>query len=221
MKNIITIISIGICLAFASCGKDLDKTDPTRIGVNVFYQDEAQVNRAINGIYGQLQGITNPNYIFKEMISDNTTIDLNPSDRGGAAGWEAFEYSTVNSGNGEITNLWVRYYSAMYNINTAIEKLQTSPIDEAVKKPLDAELKFLRGFLYFDLVRYFGNVVLVTKTFATPAEAFEQVRTESVDQVYAQIEGDLKAAVDGLPAKARPEPLQKREGLLKDLRWLL
>ncbi|MGN6491020.1 MAG: RagB/SusD family nutrient uptake outer membrane protein [Agriterribacter sp.] len=203
MKNIITITSLSICLLLASCGKDfLNKTDPTRIGVGVFYQDEAQVNRAINGIYGQLQGITNVNYIFKEMVSDNTTIDLNPSDRGGAAGWEAFEYSTVNSGNGEITNLWVRYYSAMYNINTAIEKLEGSTIDDAVKKRLDAELKFLRGFLYFDLVRYFGNVVLVTKTFATPQEAFEQVRTTSVDQVYAQIESDLKAAADGLPAKA-------------------
>jgi hypothetical protein len=210
MKNIITIISLSICLVFASCSKDfLNKTDPTRIGVGVFYQDEAQVNRAINGIYGQLQGITNVNYIFKEMTSDNTTIDLNPSDRGGAAGWEAFEYSTVNSGNGEITNLWVRYYSAMYNINTAIEKLQQSTIDDAVKKRLDAELKFLRGFLYFDLVRFFGNVVLVTKTYATPAEAFEQVRTTSVDQVYAQIEADLKEAVDGLPAKADQAPALK------------
>lgn len=203
MKNIITIIGIGICLAVSSCSKDfLNETDPTRIGVGSFYQDQAQVYRAINGIYGQLQGITNVNYIFKEMISDNTTIDLNPSDRGGAAGWEAFEYSTVNSGNGEITNLWVRYYAALYNVNTAIEKLQGAAIDDGVKKTLDAELKFLRGFLYFDLVRFFGNVVLVTKTFATPAEAFEQVRTTSIDQVYAQIESDLKDAVAGLPAKA-------------------
>src|SRR5690606_38079197 len=145
---------IASCFGIASCGKDfLNKTDPTRIGVGVFYQDEAQVNRAVNGIYGQIQGITNVNYIFKEMQSDNTTIDMNPSDRGGAAGWEAFEYSTVNPGNGEITNLWNRYYSAIYNVNTAIENLQASAIDDAVKKPLDAELKFLRGFLYFDLVR--------------------------------------------------------------------
>lgn len=203
MKKNIIITSFSICLLFASCNKDLlDKTDPTRIGVNVFYQNEAQVNRAINGIYGQMQNNTNANYIFKEMISDNTTIDLNPSDRGGAAGWEAFEYWTVNSGNGEITNLWVRYYSALNNVNVAIDRLAGSSIDDATKTKLNAELKFLRGFLYFDLVRFFGNVVIVSKPSATPAEAFELLRTTSVDEVYAFIETDLKEAVAGLPTKA-------------------
>ncbi len=212
MKYLIAIISLVFCSALFSCKKDfLNKTDPTRIGTGVFYQDAAQVNRAINGIYGQIQGITGVNYIFKEMISDNTTIDLNPSDRGGAAGWEAFEYSTVNSGNGEISNLWNRYYSAMYNINLSLEKLAESTIDDAAKKPLVGELKFLRAFLYFDLVRYFGNVVLVTNTFKTPDEAFELVRTGSVDQVYALIESDLTDAVASLPAKAdQPAALKGR-----------
>jgi hypothetical protein len=203
MKYIITIISITFCFILSSCKKDfLNRTDPTRIGTGIFYQDEAQVNRAINGIYGQLQGITNVNYLFKEMTSDNTTIDLNPSDRGGAAGWEAFEYSTVNPGNGEITNLWVRYYSAIANINVAIDKLQASAIDDEVKARLDGELKFLRGFLYFDLVRYFGNVILSTSTIGTPAEAFALIRTTSTDEVYAQIESDLNVAIATLPSKA-------------------
>ncbi|MFT3704083.1 MAG: RagB/SusD family nutrient uptake outer membrane protein [Agriterribacter sp.] len=203
MKYIITIITIAFCFVLPSCKKGfLERTDETRIGVDVFYQNEAQVNRAINGIYGQLQTITNSNYIFKEMTSDNTTIDLNPSDRGGAAGWEAFEYSTVNSGNGEITNLWVRYYAAIANINLAIEKLQASTIDDAVKTRLDGELKFLRGFLYFDLVRYFGNVIISTSAIKTPADAFLLVRSQSIDEVYAQIESDLTAAVANLPTKA-------------------
>ncbi len=204
MKYIIAILSLVSCFILPSCKKGfLERTDITRIGVNVFYQDEAQVTRAVNGIYGQLQGITNANYIFKEMTSDNTTIDLNPSDRGGAAGWEAFEYSTVNSGNGEITNLWVRYYAALYNVNVALEKLDASTtIDATVKTSFSGELKFLRAFLYFDLVRYFGNVVLVTIPAKTPAEAFELVRTGSVDEVYALIESDLKEAASSLPAKA-------------------
>ncbi|MBN8786155.1 MAG: RagB/SusD family nutrient uptake outer membrane protein [Terrimonas sp.] len=203
MKYIITIISLTFCFVLPSCKKGfLDKTDPTRIGADIFYQDEAQVNRAINGIYGQLQGITNVNYIFKEMTSDNTTIDLNPSDRGGAAGWEAFEYSTVNSGNGEITNLWVRYYSALNNVNVAIKRLEESAIDDAVKTKLNAELKFLRAFLYFDLVRYYGNVVIVTQPVTTPAEAFELIRSNTVDEVYSFIETDLKEAITGLPTKA-------------------
>jgi len=184
-----------------SCSKEfLNKTDPTRIGTELFFKDQVQVDQAVNGIYGQLQGITNTGYIFKEMMSDNTTLDFNPLDRGGAAGWEAFEFSTVNSGNGEISNLWNLYYSVMYNVNNTLGRLPASTITDASKKQMDGELKFLRALLYFDMVRYWGDVVLVTKTLETPDEAFNQLRVPQA-QVYAQIESDLKDAVAALPVK--------------------
>lgn len=201
MKYLIIIGSLIICLAPVSCKKDfLNKTDPTRIGTELFFKNQEQVDRALNGIYGQLQGITNSAYIFKEMVSDNTVFDFNPLDRGGAAGWEAFEFSTVNSGNGEISNLWNSYYSVLYNVNNALGKLPASSITDATKKEMDAELKFLRAFLYFDLVRYFGDIVLVTKTLETPDEAFNQLRVPQA-QVFAQIETDLKDAVVSIPVK--------------------
>ncbi len=59
-----------------------------------------------------LQGIVDADYLFKEMMSDNTGFQIHQLDRGGAAGWEAFEFSTVNSGNGEIRGIWNRYYSS-------------------------------------------------------------------------------------------------------------
>lgn len=201
MKYLIIIGSLIICLTTVSCKKDfLNKTDPTRIGTELFFKDQEQIDRAINGIYGQLQGITNSAYIFKEMVSDNTVFDFNPLNRGGAAGWEAFEFSTVNSGNGEISNLWNSYYSVLYNVNNTLGKLPASTITDASKKEMDAELKFIRAFLYFDLVRYFGDVVLVTKPLETPDEAFSQLRVPQV-QVYAQIEADLKDAIAFIPVK--------------------
>ena len=184
-----------------SCEKAfLNRTDPTRIGTELFFKNQVQIDQAINGIYGQIQGITNTSYLFKEMMSDNTTIDLNPIDRGGAAGWEAIEYSTINSGNGEISALWNNYYSAMYNVNNTLEKLVGSTMSEAAKNEALGEVKFIRAFLYFDLVRYFGDVVLVTKTLATPDEAFSQLRVPQA-QVYTQIETDLKDAIANMPAK--------------------
>lgn len=199
MKFLIKIGLTVICMASVSCSKDfLNRTDPTRINADLFFKNQVQVDQAVAGIYGQLQGITNSSYIFKEMMSDNTTFDLNPLDRGGAAGWEAFEFSTVNSGNGEISNLWNLYYSAMYNVNNTIGKLPASTITDASKKLEEGELKFLRALLYFDLVRYFGDVVLVTKVLETADEAFTQLRAPQA-QVYAQIETDLKDAVASLP----------------------
>ncbi|MEO5997044.1 MAG: RagB/SusD family nutrient uptake outer membrane protein [Chitinophagaceae bacterium] len=201
MKLLIKIGIIVICMASVSCSKSfLNRTDPTRIGTELFFKDQVQVDQAIAGIYGQLQTITQSAYIFKEMMSDNTTFDLNPLDRGGAAGWEAFEFSTVNSSNGEIPNMWNIYYSAMYNVNNTIGKLPASTITDASKKLEDGELKFLRALLYFDLVRYYGDVVLVTKVLETPDEAFTQKRSTAAE-VYAQIETDLKDAVASLPVR--------------------
>lgn len=202
MKKITAIGIFCLSLVGFSCDDDfLVTTDPTRIGSDLFYKNQTQVEQALNGVYGQLQGITNTAYIFQEFTSDNTTLDFNPLDRGGASGWEAFEFSTVNSGNGEVSNMWNNYYAALYNVNFTLEKLAASTtIEPAAKAPLEGQLKFMRAYYYFDLVRYFGDVVLATATLKKPEEAFALLRTPQ-EQVYAQIEKDLKEAVEALPVK--------------------
>ena len=200
MKKIITFSLLFLCLAQAGCKEDfLVTTDPTRIGTDLFYKDQTQFEQAVNGVYGQLQNITNGAYLFQEFNSDNTTLDFNPLDRGGAAGWEALEFSTVNPGNGEISNVWNAHYSTLYNINYALEKLAPSTIDAAAKKEIEGQLKFLRAFHYFNLTRYFGDVVLVTSTLSRPDEAFNLIRSPQA-AIYTQIETDLKEAAALLPA---------------------
>src|SRR5687768_15161454 len=201
MKKLITIYVVIFCLVSTSCNEDfLDTTDPTRVGSELFYKDLKQLQQALNGIYGQLQGITNTAYLFKEFNTDNTTLDFSPVDRGGAVGWEAFEFSTVNSGTGDISNLWNSYYSSLYNINFTLEKLEASTdIEESAKTEVEGQLKFLRAYYYFDLITYFGDVVLVTSTLDTPDEAFDLVRSPQ-DEVYAQVISDLTDAAAALPA---------------------
>lgn len=202
MKKITAISIVVLGLMQFSCDEDfLVTTDPTRIGSDLFYQDEKQVEQALNGSYGQLQGITNNAYLFQEFNTDNTTVDFNPLDRGGAAGWEAFEFSTVNSGNGEISNLWNSYYSALYNINFALEKLAASTnIEAGAKASLEGQFKFLRAYYYYNLTNYFGDVVLVTSTVKNPEESFALLRTPQAE-VEAQIVKDLQEAAAGLPAR--------------------
>jgi hypothetical protein len=203
IKHIFAAGILSLCLIQTSCKDDfLDTTDPTRVGADLFYKNQKQLEQALNGVYGQLQSVTNSAYLFQEFNTDNTTLDFNPLDRGGAAGWEAFEFSTVNSGNGEINNMWNLYYSALYNVNFTLEKIaaSTATIDPAAKAEIEGQLKFIRAYYYFHLVQYFGDVVLVTSTLKTPDEAFALLRSPEAE-VYAQIEKDLKEAAEALPAK--------------------
>jgi starch-binding outer membrane protein, SusD/RagB family len=200
MKKINIFLLLSFCLVQLSCKDDfLYTTDPTRINRDLFYQNQTQFDQALNGIYGQLQGITNTAYLGQEFYSDNTTVDINLADRGGAAGWEAFEFSTVNQGNGEINALWVNHYATMYNINFALEKLEKATFDATAKGAIEGQLKFLRAYHYFNLTRYFGDVVLATKTLSDPNEAFDLLRSPQAE-VYKQIESDLNDAVKVLPA---------------------
>ncbi|MBD2755043.1 RagB/SusD family nutrient uptake outer membrane protein [Spirosoma validum] len=199
MKKITVLGVLFLCLSQFSCKEDmLVTTDPTRIGTDLFYKNETQFQQALSGVYGQLQNITNSAYIFQEFPSDNTTLDFNPLDRGGAAGWEAFEFSTVNQGNGEIATVWNLYYSALYNTNFTLEKLASSGLDATVKAPIEGQLKFLRAYFYFNLVQYFGDVILVTSTLQNPNQAFDLLRSPQAD-VWAQVEKDLKESVTLLP----------------------
>lgn len=134
IKYITAVAILFLGLFQTSCKDFLDETDPTKVGTDVFYQNEAQMKQALNGVYSLVQNITNSAYLAGELQTDNTTIDLNPSDRGGAGGWEAFDFSTVNSGNGEIAAIWNNYYATLYNDNLSLEKLAAAEMDDAPKK---------------------------------------------------------------------------------------
>ena len=69
-------------------------------------------------------------------------------------------------------------------------------MDEELRTRLIGEAQFLRAYFYFNLVRWFGDVPLILEPFPT---TFELPRTPR-DEVYAQIEADLRAAADVLPA---------------------
>src|SRR5690554_2597561 len=113
-------------LILTSCNKSfLDLTDPTARDSDNFYQTEAQFEQAVNGVYSQLQEITNNQYIFAEMPSDNTTLHLNPSDRGQTDRAEAFEFWNVTATNVNIAEYYNQAYNTLYNINSVLSKLAT------------------------------------------------------------------------------------------------
>ena len=200
IKNIVIAIGITACFVVSSCNKDfLNKTDPTRVSTDVFYKNQTELEQAVNGVYGQLQGIINDQWLFNEMSSDNTTLDFDPGNRGNAPAIEAFEYYNVTSATTNITSLYNNYYNSIFNVNTTLLKLKGTGLADAVKAPFEGQLKFLRGYYYFELTQYFGDVILITEPLDQPAQAFGYVR-EAQDKVYTQIINDLKDASTLLPA---------------------
>jgi hypothetical protein len=201
MKKILIYVQIVILtVGLGSCGEDfLDKTDPTVLVSDTFYSNDQEVEQAVIGIYGMLRGYFNNHWQYTEFISDNTTLHFNVGNRGQGPSLEALEYWQYNAGTGNFSALYNNAYNILVNINTTLVNLQSSTASQAVKDRSTGELKVLRAYFYFDLVRFFGDVIIVTDPIKTPSEAFQLERSPE-EQVYQLILSDLNDAIGLLPA---------------------
>ena len=200
MKYFVITIYTLFLISLISCSDDyLVKTDPNSLVEDEFYQTEEQVAQAVNGVYSQLQGIMNDQWQYNEFITDNTTLHFNIGNRGQGPALEAIEYWQINPSTPNITNLYNSYYQTLVNINTTLSKIEEASIDESASQQFEGELKFLRAYYYFNLVQYFGDVILITEPLDTPEEAFTYSRSP-VSEVYTQVINDLNAAADNAPS---------------------
>src|SRR5690606_3547696 len=96
----------------------------------------------------------------------------------------------------QFINQYNNSYQTIQRSNIVIEHIPLIPLSDALKTQYVAEAKFLRALSYFNLVRLYGGVPLVT----TETKSLDiDVPRSSVDEVYALIEQDLKDAEAVLP----------------------
>lgn len=168
--------------------------------------DPSIADKMVTGTYNTLYfgGFGRNTVGFLMAFAGDVTSDN--SDKGSTAG----DYSpggqldnfTFTPANDIFNNLWGGHYDAIARINKAIAILDASTFDEATRKRLLGEVKFLRGFYYFNLVRMFGGVPKITRV-VTPTEANnDEFQTRaSVQEIYQVIVEDLQYGVDNLPVK--------------------
>ncbi|MBC9928947.1 RagB/SusD family nutrient uptake outer membrane protein [Chitinophaga qingshengii] len=131
-----------------------------------------------------------------EAASDNEWMGLN----GGQPTAVQATHYTLNPENDRLEAQWIMIYKSIYQFNATIEGVQKAPIDETAKQQLLGELKFLRAFSYFDLVRNWGGVPLITKTLGPKDNTYERA---SAKEVYDFVRQDLNSAIGVLPNKAQ------------------
>lgn len=197
MKKIVLPIIAATLLA-ASCTKDLDQVPISSATTLTFYATPSDFLQAVNAAYSGLRGYPDRQLNLSETRSDN----LYAVSDGGVRDWEGINsfHRTIAS-NPYVLEAWNGNYNGIFKANTVLEQLQASGAtvitDATLRKRLEAETRFLRAFYYFDLVRWFGKVPLITKT-VTAKEA-ASIGRSSVADVYALIMEDLKFAADNLP----------------------
>lgn len=192
MKKIFAII---IAAGFISaCGKGFLETLPVNQKTEEdFYKTPKDALEALVATYSvlNLDGYGNI-LLTSEIASDDCFGGGGNSDNG----WMQWDKSVKL--NDQNADAWKKYYAGIYRANKFLQKIGNInfPGDEATKKRYTGEAHFLRAYFYFDLVRMFGNVPLITQ----PLEPGNyNIPQANPDSVYLLIASDLKAAITALP----------------------
>ncbi len=174
--------------------------------------DPALAQRLVTGVYNSLlQGDSWGNgdvhgFAFvsvTNIMSDDADKGSTPSDQAVPVG--DIDNFTLTPTNKFCESLWSGHYNSIGAANQALKALGQSSVSQEEKQMLSGEVKFLRGYFYFNLVRMFGGVPLVLRVpiDANDANTDPAFRTrEDKSIVYDSIIRDLQYAVDHLPEKA-------------------
>ncbi|SHL39385.1 Starch-binding associating with outer membrane [Chitinophaga jiangningensis] len=184
-------ISILACLAIAgltSCKKFLDTKPTDFYSTDNYYTTEAQLQQALNGVYGDLM---RPELYAQVMgfnfVSTTDEVMSNRTTDGDARGLRYnYDASLVY-----VSSIWRYAYVGINNVNTLLENINKPQMDEARRSIIKGQALFIRGFLYFILTSNYGDVPVVLKTPAISDVNIPQVKQA---EVYAQVEKDMKEA---------------------------
>ncbi len=209
MKLLNKSILAAIVLVIATgCDSLLDLEPKQTISDEVAYESSEAVQTALIGAYDGLSDddAYGGSYIY--------LADLLGQD--GDVFWsgtfeqpeEAFQ-KNFRTENSFVSQVWTESYDAINRVNNVLANLDV--VDEDERDRVEGEAKFIRGIIYFELVRVFGKswndgdpsanpaVPLVLEpTDAITEESF--VSRNTVQQVYQQVITDLTDAKSLLPA---------------------
>ena len=199
--KLIKLLSFFIALlTFFSCENNL--TELKNIGTQtsqVYFNDPKNALAGLNACYAAMQD--DEFFVYGDILSDDAL-------KGGSSyfDWvdrETLRTFTANSGNGVSGGTWSLMYRAIVRSNEIINSLPSATFDEALKKRIIAEAKFIRAMAYSKLVPLFGGVPLVTKDFTVDNLTAPR---SSIKDIYDFIKKDLDDAIAELPEKSAYSP---------------
>ncbi|WP_010663072.1 RagB/SusD family nutrient uptake outer membrane protein [Marinilabilia salmonicolor] len=138
-----------------------------------------------------------------------------------------FEVNTIEGSNINLKRDWNGHMANIAETNKLIENIDEvndPALTEDEKKQFKAEAKILRAMIYFDMVRIWGNVPLVTKQAGDiTSETVEDVypayfppQTDAVT-IYQQIETDLLEGLEYAPGNDPEDKTQFSKSVAKAL----
>lgn len=218
MRNNTIIKFLGVLMLVGTFSCSLDK-DPVsefsevtlgrsdESGDRIKFEDRSEMLTQYEGMYDLFRDRQEHWYqdylLITEARADNAY--------GGTTGAEVmpFENNGVDGGNSVITRDWNRYMEDIAYVNTIIENIDEVPdpsFSEEERARWKAEARIFRAMVMLDMVRFWGNIPVVTKEAEDiTADNIEEVyptyfpEQKTPEVAYKQIVDDLTTAIPDAP----------------------
>lgn len=195
MKIKILISFTAIVLISLSCSESFfDRYPMDSLTEGGFYSTKEEIEYGVNDAYLSLKTAYDNYLKVGDLASDNAFNSKFNNNLDNIT----MNESNVVSTNTVATSLWTGSYQVISRANIVLTKMPDLALQQSLADRYEGECKFLRGLMYFNLVRIFGSVPLVLTDITTTTEAFS-IGQESVENIYNQIIQDLTDASELLP----------------------
>lgn len=193
LKNQIFLEFI-LVLTLVGCSEDfLQKTPQGTLTQANFPVTESDALLATNGSYTILRDYFYGfgGFPILDFMSDDASRGSNLT--ANVAELEPFDKFAITPTSDGIDRWWAALYQGIRRANVVIERVPGVDMDMVLRNRYIGEAKFIRALMYFDLVRAWGGVPIVTT-----ADPPVLVSRSSKEEVYDLIVSDLLFAIDNL-----------------------
>lgn len=193
-KSILIAVAL-IAFGTQSCEDFLDEELVAGVSAGGYYSTAAGLEDGVDATYSFLREIYS-----NERAHTLSIFGTDTHTNGADGGYKSFNFydNGLNSGVNILDQQWTFLYQGINQANAMINRIDDVPdMSEEVKQQRRAEVRFLRAFYYFYLVRTWGDVHFSLEE--TEGAEVDANRTEQ-STIYAEgIIPDLEFAIDILP----------------------
>lgn len=187
------IAIVVLAMSFNGCEQSelLENPAGSQLAV-VKYTTTEQLELGVRGIYGQLRGSSQMTTFYVNGWSGDDMTTHRASNK---ADFREYDQRVVTPNNTRSVRNWRAVYQVVRAANTVLFSVEGQELpDRAAQDKLVGQTYFIRGLMFFHLVRIHGRIPLVLSL-----DPSQEITLASTAEVYAQVESDMLMAESLLP----------------------
>lgn len=197
MKKILLYIFLPIVAGgmFSSCDDylDVDKYFYDQLSIDSAFSKRKYVDGWLSNAFEPIQYITEGEGMRRWMSDDIVKYEGRDYQNG--------NYSATTN-NGDSENLLYKAYEVVRKASTFIDNVdRCGELTEVEKADMKGQMRFIRAYAYWSLIRHFGPVPLIPEHGLDVSLSYEELSLPraSLDEIVAFIDQDLVVAARSLP----------------------